>query len=863
MKIVDTTAKPTRARAQETESSALREPWFALGPLVLVVVLSLLAGAMAYQAPPAGAVTIGWIGDRLFLDASAGLGAEAAERGALYPDDLTPDAPTGRSRWTRQYAVITLPNLGAGSDLDVLLRVQGWPDDVLVAPVAQPLVTVRADGVAIGSFEPVASWEEYRFRIPAAQRRSGDVTIELMSSATFTDTARGADPRPKGVRLAELQVRAAEGDPRSLLPPDLGALALFTLAVSLLYVLLLRLIGSAPLVYVLTTIGAGLAAIGLALSRIWMGAALSVAIWGLLGTLLLISAPRLLFYTRALLRRYSSGRALSYGLVTAALAWLGYNLALASRSFQLPIRLFQQTFPDSLLYGLLGAGLLALIFVLGREGLPRLSDAIVGAVGSRRGAFALLLLGSAVWFGYQAALIARLNYVGHADYADNAVVARNLVAGRGWTVDYVTQFYWLYESLTRPQETWPLMQPVWIAPFFALLGAEDWVAKLPNLLFNALLLLLIYTIGARLWDRRVGLTAALFTLTNYLFVRLTIYVTSDLAFVVFSVAAIYCLYRAVGENREPSTENPEPRTREQRNQNARQQTGDKRRVTTEEKRFAFFAALRLTLERRYLVAAGMLTGLMMLQKPSGAMIALGMGLWFLAVRLGGNSEVRSQDSEVPGRDLHLVRRFLQRLMPIVVWASIALIVLSPYLVRNMALFGRPVFSTESYDAWVLGYRGEAAWDDIYRIFAPELNGLGLPDRSWILRWGFDYTGAKFITQAEALRDYLLPVWAGLPEPLAQLGASNEAKNIAAPLGAWFGLIGLVMALRFRRRLVGLLAMAYAPYMAFMLTYWRTDEQRYWVILIPGSHCWRRGHSGPVTIDWRQSAIDVGHRWAGY
>jgi hypothetical protein len=41
-----------------------------------------------------------------------------------------------------------------------------------------------------------------------------------------------------------------------------------------------------------------------------------------------------------------------------------------------------------------------------------------------------------------------------------------------------------------------------------------------------------------------------------------------------------------------------------------------------------------------------------------------------------------------------------------------------------------------------------------------------------------------------------------------------------------------MALRFRRRLFGLLAMAYTPYMVFMLTYWRTDEQRYWVILIP-------------------------------
>ena len=47
------------------------------------------------------------------------------------------------------------------------------------------------------------------------------------------------------------------------------------------------------------------------------------------------------------------------------------------------------------------------------------------------------------------------------------------------------------------------------------------------LLFTAALALLIYTAGARLWDRRVGLTAALIILTNYLFFRLVIYTTSE------------------------------------------------------------------------------------------------------------------------------------------------------------------------------------------------------------------------------------------------------------------------------------------------------------------------------------------------
>ena len=135
---------------------------------------------------------------------------------------------------------------------------------------------------------------------------------------------------------------------------------------------------------------------------------------------------------------------------------------------------------------------------------------------------------------------------------------------------------------------------------------------------------------------------------------------------------------------------------------------------------------------------------------------------------------------------------------------------------------------------MLGYRGDSgdAWEEIYRVFTPELGGPGVPDRSWILRWGFDQTLSKFTTQVAALRDYLLPAWRGLPSGLDLLFSANERKNILSPIGAWLSLIGLIGAIRFRRRLVGLLSAAYLPYMIFMLTYWRTNEERYWVSLLP-------------------------------
>jgi 4-amino-4-deoxy-L-arabinose transferase-like glycosyltransferase len=799
--------KPEARRRSVAASASVLHPRVAIAAqLLIVLVVSVIVGAMAYQAPPSGQVQVGWIGDRLFLDATSGLGEAANARGDLFADDLTPDSPTGRSRWTRQHARLVLPNLGAGAALDLRLAVQGWPADVLNAPVAQPSVTVRADGQVIGSFTPSVAWATYSFALPPATRP--DLLIELDSSHSFTDTASfGADPRPKGVRLASLAVEAAEPALGAVYPPAWRAVALLGACAVLLYLLLSRVLRAPLFVYAFTVVGVGMAGVGLAYSRIWMGAALALAL-AVLGVLLLVAWEReLLRLVRVLVRYYAQGTILSYGLVAAALVLFGYALAQLFGwlgSFGQP--LFWQIFPDSLLYGLLAAGLLALVLALGRDGLPRLADGLVARIGSPRGARLILLGFACVWLGYQAWVIARLPYVGHADYSDNAVVARNLVAGRGWVVDYVTQFYRLYDDLTRPQETWPLLQPVWIAPFFALFGPSAWAAKLPNLVFNLVLLVLVYRIGAHVWDRRVGVVAAIILLTNYLFFRLTVYVTNDLGFVVFSLGALYALYLS-----------------QAREQNARETAREEPKGAAEQEPPS---ALRASPPPLLLVAlSGLLTGLMMLQKPSGAMLAVGMGLWLI----GQQAHHAAQRDR--SRVLHFLFGILRSVLP---WALIALLVLSPYLARNLVLFGKPVYSTESHDAWVLGYRGPGSepWSDIYQVFAPELGGPGVPDRSWILRWGFDKTGEKFVRQVEELRDYLLPAWRGLPGALSVLFSDNERKNIASDLGAWLALVGLIGALRFRRRLLSLLAATFTPYVIFMLTYWRTDEERYWVLLLP-------------------------------
>ncbi|HWQ13007.1 MAG TPA: glycosyltransferase family 39 protein [Roseiflexaceae bacterium] len=767
--------------------------------LALILVLALLAGALAYQSPPASAVAVGWLGDRLFLRASEG--QAAADALSFYGDELTDSAGSGRSRWThRAGAALTFPGLGSG-DLTLTLRAQGWPEDVLGTRARQPEVTVEADGRVLSRFTPTPAWADYTFRIPAELRAGPDLTVTLRVSDAFTSTARYADPRPKGIRLERVSVYGAPA--AGVAAPAPGPLAWLLLCGALWLLALVALSGRPTLGFVLATVLVAGVAVGLTAVRAWAAALLP---WLAAGSGLLLAVAwraAIVDLAARLVRRYARGSAINYGLVAAGASWLALVAAQASSSLQLPgLNAFWDTFPDSLIYGMLWTGLALLVIVRGKDGLPRLSNMIAGLLGHPRAAPALLALFLLVWLGYAAAVAAGMPYVGHADYADNAVVARNLVAGRGFVVDYVTQFYQLYDGVTRPQETWPLLQPLWIAPFFALLGPSDWAAKIPNLIFAAALALLIYTAGARLWDRRVGLTAAVFVLTSYLFFRLLIYATSDLAFVALSFGAIWALYRAV--------------------------TNDGRRTTDDGGRTqGRRGGLRsLVVGRRSFVISGVLTGLMLLQKPgSGGLIALGMGLWLLRVQLAACSLQL-------GWGKSTIYHLHSALRPLLVWGVIALTILSPYLARNMALFGRPFYSTESMDAWVLEYTD---WDAIYGVYTTEggLSALGVPDATWVLRWGFDRTLAKIGRQVLAARDYLVPAWPGLPLGLGEVLTGREDKGrLLFEMGAWLSLLGAIGSIDGRRRLLGLLLAAFLPYALFLALYWHTNEERYWVALMP-------------------------------
>ena len=755
---------------------------------LLGALFRLLLVIAAYQLAPTLRLSIGAPGDRVFLTVSEGRAADDSD--AWYGDELTPDSPTGRSRWTHPAAALRIPALD-GAPRQLSVTAQGWPDDVIGTQTRQPTIAVLLDGARVGSFTPTPGWRTHTVALPA--RAPGDATIALVASDVFTNTQRYTDDvRPKGVRVATIALTPAMALGPTI-PP--GAPLLWLALVGAL--LGAALPGGPPDARRAERAAVALAALlltlGALLARIWLMAALPAVALAALALLAWCRRGWIRDMVSALVGRYRRGSAIDYGLVAGGVSGAWYAAA------QAIALVFPWLAGWAALIG--GAAVAWLLVSLGRfarapTGHSKLRPYGLwwheGTPGRWSGwwgwALALALAG---WLGWGWWSMAGQTYVGHADYADNAVVARNLVAGRGWVVDYVTQFYTLYRGVTRPQETWPLLQPVWIAPFFALFGPQAWAARLPNVVFSALLGWLIYRYGARWWDQRTGALAALLLLTNYLFFRLQIYTTSDLAFVAFAFAAMAGL-----------VEDARPRDRETARPGER-------------------TATSATHSWRPLLIAGIWTGLMLLQKPGGgAMLALGIGLWLLWHGWADS-------------DGGVWRRVRRALVPAAVWAGMALAILAPLLIYNMAVFGRPFHSTESTDAWVIGY---TSWDSIYGVYTDEggLAGGGAPDRSWLLRWGYDRVGGKIVGQIASIRDYLLPSWPGGPLDGALFSRPEKPKLLFDVL-AWLAPFGVLAARRARgaaRRLAGLLAAAYLPYAAFLVLYWHANEDRYWVALMP-------------------------------
>ena len=387
-------------------------------------------------------------------------------------------------------------------------------------------------------------------------------------------------------------------------------------------------------------------------------------------------------------------------------------------------------------------------------------------------AWAAMLAATIVFAGVALWAIPQVAWIGHADYAENANIARNLVEGRGLTVNYTAQFYIDRPQLTHPADTWPLLQPLLIAPFFALFGPQTWAAKLPNLVILLALAWAVFYAGSRLWDRRAGLIAGLLTLLHPYFFNTILFPINDLAFTAIFFALVWLVWRAAeGSDRDIAQAASRP-----------------------------YVAILI----------GALAGLLIWSKPSGATLLVGLGLgaaWVWWRRRKGhtpNTEGSRVVEGIPWRGVAIAG------------GAFALTVL-PLLIRNMLDFGSPFYSTEGSDAWILRYWPSYEWENIYKYYV----GSELPHPRWIVggKFGyqnlFDAIGINFS-------------WVWLKGVMSNVSASDFVIGPIPLLGA---LLGLLTASRRAIRLFGLVFFSIGLYALFILLYWHF-EGRYFQVLIP-------------------------------
>jgi len=711
----------------EHRGERLLPAWHRDWRLLLLILLSPLLVALAYQVRLPVTVDVGALGDRAYLWASP----LSERRFGFNGDERLADEGISY-RWTKWVSWLRLPDLGWDGPFLLSLRLRnGRPAPQTVAP----RVEVRANGVLVGAFPAPAGWEVREFSLEEFPGRTPDLQVSV--ECTPTSSLGAEDPRVLGVQLDWVRLTPRGPVLSPTLPPGRQVL-LWTAGLVLLYLALRR-----PLKRWAVYVGLGLAllvALGLAGFRLYLTPYALPTLDAALALFLLLHADFLWRGLRKLLRR---ARALPFFALLPA----GLLLLLG-----MYIRWAIDTVPDLgprpdailLLVFFTAAVLYALLSWF--EPLKRLLARLDALLRGRWLPPLLLLLLTAGLTAYELAFIQEMQFIGHADYADNAVVARNLLAGRGFAVDYAAQFYRVYPGISHPQETWPLLQPVLIAPFFRLLGDSPFAAKLPNLILQLALVLVLYLWGTRFFDRRVGLLAALLSVFNRYTFRLIIFPTSDLAFTLFALLAL-------GQ--------------------------------------FFWAAEREKEGRPFLLSyawAGIWAGLMMLSKPNGAL--------FVAVGLLWDLFRRWREQRWSGR----WKAWLAFLLP-------AGLLFSPWLLRNLLLFGTPVYSTEQFDAWVLKYQD---WEEIYRIYFRDL-----PERSWLLRYGFDRV---FGAVGQEFRRW----W---------LYFSRDAGSLLTLPGTFLALGGLLTLRKRAARLFSLVGAVFFLFGAFICTYWHVEE-RYFVPFIP-------------------------------
>ena len=273
----------------------------------------------------------------------------------------------------------------------------------------------------------------------------------------------------------------------------------------------------------------------------------------------------------------------------------------------------------------------------------------------------LLLTVGLVVFLIKCRIVYPIKYVGHADAAAYAEMADSLIHGRGFEVDYISWYFIKYDpKIVRPEDHWPPLYSIAIAPFFLILGKTAFAAKLPSLIISCFLLPLVICSLTRelsgsksLSENLVSIQASPYSTDGSRIGSKLTSIAAGLGIMLYPVmfeSSLYCLSDVI--------------------------------YTFVICAGVLFAAKALD-DERFFYPLGIFTGLAYYAKGSGLVPIPGYILFYVTAH----------------RSIKRVfanKKFLLSLL-------IAFLVLLPWLIRNYIHFRDPLFSTQRFSAGYVGY----------------------------------------------------------------------------------------------------------------------------------------------------------------
>lgn len=163
-----------------------------------------------------------------------------------------------------------------------------------------------------------------------------------------------------------------------------------------------------------------------------------------------------------------------------------------------------------------------------------------------------LLAAGMVVFVIKFVTVYPIQYIGYADAAGYAEMADSLVHGRGFEVDYISWYFKKYDpEVSRPEDHWPPLYPITIAPFFLIFGKTAFAAKLPSLIISCFFLpMVVYLITKELTGKKLpGVGAGLSVLLYPTIFQESLWCLSDVLYAFVVCAGVLFSMKAVDDER--------------------------------------------------------------------------------------------------------------------------------------------------------------------------------------------------------------------------------------------------------------------------------------------------------------------------